>query len=141
MDILQIEEMVEWKQFGELEHFRYSILHIDDEQQRAEVLFKFEPHKPIILHRHTALNKILVLKGEHRIYDANGDLTEVRPAGSYKIVEPCEEPHSESGGEGGAIALFSIFDNGGNALYELMDEAKNVIASLHMSDLVDLYQN
>ena len=48
---------------------------------------------------------------------------------------------AKSGGEGGAIALFSIFDNGGNALYELMDETKNVIASLHMSDLVNLYQN
>jgi len=140
MDLVRIEDVVEWKQFGELEHFRFSILHIDEAQQRAEILFKFEPHLPIILHRHGSLNKLLVLKGDHYIYDADGQLSEVRPTGSYTVAEACDRPHSECGGHGGAIVLFSIFDNGGKALYELMDPSQNVIAALTMADLVALHE-
>lgn len=139
MDISRIEDAVEWKQFGDLEHYRYAILHIDEFKQRAELLFKFEPHKPIILHRHGSLNKLLVLSGEHHIYDAKGELDEIRPTGTYTVAEPSDIPHSECGGDEGAIVLFSIFDNGGKPLYELMDESQNVIAALTMADLVALH--
>lgn len=138
MNYPRIEDEVIWRQFGELPNFRFSILHIDDAKQRAEVLFKFEEGKPIILHRHTALNKLLVISGEHHIYSAAGELKEVRPCGSYTVSEPCDTPHSECGGQGGAIVLFSIFDNEGKSLYELLDESENVIATLTMADLVAL---
>ncbi|WP_067869963.1 cupin domain-containing protein [Neptuniibacter marinus] len=135
-----IEDVVEWNQFGDLEHFRYSILHIDEEQQRAEILFKFEPHKPIILHRHNSLNKLLVLKGEHHIYDADGTLSEVRATGSYTVAQPSDAPHAECGGDGGTIILFSIFDNtSGGTLYDLMDPEQNIVGTLSMSDLVAIY--
>lgn len=138
MELQRIENVVKWEQFGELEHFRYSILHIDAAQQRAELLFKLEPHKPIILHRHGSLNKLLVLSGEHHIYNADGALSEIRSTGTYTVSEASDKPHSECGGDGGAIVLFSIFDNGGKPLYELMDESQNVIAVLTMADLVAL---
>ncbi len=129
-----------WKQLEGLEHFKYHIVHIDEVQQRAEVLFWFDAHKPIILHRHCALNKTLVLEGEHIIYGADGKVEEIRPTGSYTVTPAQEAPHSESGGEGGAVVLFSIFDNGGLPLYELMDEQQNILATLSMTDLVALHQ-
>ncbi|MGI1669835.1 MAG: hypothetical protein K6L74_05855 [Neptuniibacter sp.] len=140
MSLQRIEDVADWRSLEGLEHIQYSILHIDETQQRAEVLFKLEPHKPIILHRHCALNKIVVLSGEHHIYDARGNLTEVRATGSYTVAQPDLHPHSECGGDGGAILLFSIFDNGGDALYELMDPDQNIIGTLTMADLIALSQ-
>ena len=140
MSLQRIEDVADWRSLEGLEHIQYSILHIDETQQRAEVLFKLEPHKPIILHRHCALNKILVLSGEHHIYDFQGNLTEVRATGSYTVAQPDQHPHSECGGDGGAILLFSIFDNGGDALYELMDPDQNIIGTLTMADLIALSQ-
>lgn len=140
MNLQRIEDVTDWRSLEGLEHIQYSILHIDETQQRAEVLFKLEPHKPIILHRHCALNKILVLSGEHHIYNVQGNLTEVRATGSYTVAQPDQHPHSECGGDGGAILLFSIFDNGGDALYELMDPEQNIIGTLTMADLIALSQ-
>ncbi|MFT6352025.1 hypothetical protein [Neptuniibacter pectenicola] len=140
MSLQSIEDVVEWKQFGDLEHFRYSILYIDDEQQRAEILFKFEANKPIILHRHNSLNKLLVLKGEHHIFNADGSLSEIRATGSYTVAPASDAPHAECGGDGGTLILFSIFDNtSGGTLYDLMDPEQNIVGSLSMSDLVALY--
>lgn len=140
MNLQRIEDVTDWRSLEGLEHIQYSILHIDETQQRAEVLFKLEPHKPIILHRHCALNKILVLSGEHHIYNVQGNLSEVRATGSYTVAQPDQHPHSECGGDGGAILLFSIFDNGGDALYELMDPEQNIIGTLTMADLIALSQ-
>ncbi|MFW1676512.1 hypothetical protein ACFVYJ_01860 [Pontibacter sp. JAM-7] len=135
-----LSAVIPWQHLDGLEHLAFKILHIDDDQQRAEVLFQFEAHQPIILHRHRALNKTLVLEGQHIIYRPDGEIEEVRPTGQYTVIEPSEEPHSESGGNGGAIVLFSIFDNGGLPLYELLDDQQNIVASLSMTDLVALRQ-
>ena len=140
MEAMRIEDVTEWKTLEGLEHLDYSILHIDEAQGRAEVLFRMQPHKPIVLHRHCALNKIVVLSGEHLIYEPNGKLKEVRPTGSYTISKPDDQPHSESGGDGGAVMLFSIFDNKGGPVYELMDADRNIIGTLSMADLVALHQ-
>ncbi len=140
MSETRIEDVANWQSLEGVDHMQIAILHVDETQERAEVLFKMEPHKPIILHRHCALNKITVLKGEHRIYEPDGSLKEVRPTGSYTISRPDMEPHSESGGDGGAIMLFSIFNNGGGALYELMDPDQNIVGTLSMSDIVALNQ-
>ncbi|MEM0910701.1 MAG: regulator [Pseudomonadota bacterium] len=138
MNVERIEDVTEWKSLEGIEDLQYSILHINEEQTRAEVLFKMEAHKPIILHRHCALNKIVVLSGQHHIYHADGTLKEVRATGSYTVSQPDIDPHSESGGEGGTVLLFSIFDNDGGPLYELMDADQNVVGTLSMSDLVEL---
>ena len=138
MEPKTIDQVTNWKTLEGIDYLQYSILHIDEGQQRAEVLFKMEAYKPIILHRHCALNKIAVLEGEHHIYHADGSLKEVRATGSYTVSNADVEPHSESGGEGGTVLLFSIFDNGGNALYELMDNEQNIVGTLTMADLVEL---
>ncbi len=140
MDSVQLDDAVPWYKIEGIEYISYHILHINDEQTRAEVLFKLEPDNKIILHRHNSLNKSLVIKGEHHIYDPDGKPSEVRPTGSYTISPAKEAPHTESGGPDGCVVLFSIFDNGGGALYELMDASHTVFATQTMADLVQLHQ-
>lgn len=130
-----------WQQLGDFEHFVYAILDIDKENNIADVIFKFEPHKPIVLHRHKVPNKTLVIQGEHRIYEPNGDLKEVRPVGSYTSSKANPVPHRECGGDEGAVVFFSIRGNGDEGvLYELLDDQQNLIGAITMKNLIDLHE-
>jgi quercetin dioxygenase-like cupin family protein len=130
---------INWQTLGNFEHLRYSILNIDEQNKIVDVIFKFAANQQIVLHRHKALNHLFVIQGEHRIYEANGALKEVRPVGSYTISQPSVEPHREGGGDIDVIVLFSI--RGDGVFYEILDDELNVIATLGMQDFVDLYKN
>ena len=131
---------IQWHKLGDFEHFVYSILDIDRENNIADVIFKFEPHQPIILHRHKVFNKMLVIQGEHRLYEPNGDLKEVRPVGRYTSSPATPDPHRECGGDEGAVVFFSIRGNSyKGALYELLDDQENLIGIITMQDLIDLH--
>lgn len=131
------DSAIDWYPLGDLEHILVSILDIDRERHIADLLIKLEPHKPIVLHRHKALNKMFVIHGEHRLFEANGDVKEFRPAGRYTSSPADEVPHRECGGDDGAIVFFSI--RGDGLLYEILDDEQNVQATLTMQDLCDLY--
>jgi hypothetical protein len=130
---------IQWHKLGNFEHFVYAILDIEKQSKIVDVLFKFEPHKQIVLHRHRALNKSLVIQGEHHIYKANGKLEEVRVIGSYTSSPASNAPHRECGGDEGAIVYFSIRDSDG-ILYEVLDDEQNIIGTLSMQDFIDLYE-
>ncbi len=130
---------IQWQQLGDFEHFVYAILDIDLENNIADVLFKFEPRQPIVLHRHKALNKMLVIQGEHRLYEPNGNLKEIRPVGKYTSSPASPDPHRECGGDEGAVVFFSIrCKNKEEVLYELLDDQENFIGTLTMADLISL---
>lgn len=130
---------IPWRHLGDFEHFHYAILDIDRENTIADVLFKFEPHRPIVLHRHKALNKMLVIQGEHRLYELNGNLKEIRPAGRYTSSPANPDPHRECGGDEGAVVFFSIrCKSTEDVLYELLDDQQNLIGILTMNDLINL---
>lgn len=132
---------IQWHKLGDFEHFVYSILDIDRENNIADVIFKFEPHQPIVLHRHKVLNKTLVIQGEHRLYEPSGDLKEVRPVGSYTSSPANPDPHRECGGDEGAVVFFSIRGNGNEGmLYELLDDQQNLIGTITMQDLIALHE-
>ncbi|ESS73459.1 hypothetical protein MGMO_20c00140 [Methyloglobulus morosus KoM1] len=132
---------IQWHKLGDFEHFVYSILDIDRENNIADVIFKFEPHQPIVLHRHKVLNKTLVIQGEHRLYEPNGDLKEVRPVGSYTSSPANPDPHRECGGDEGAVVFFSIRGNSNEGmLYELLDDQQNLIGAITMQDLIALHE-
>lgn len=134
---------IRWRQLGDFEHFVYAVLDIDEENNIADVLFKFEPNQQIVLHRHKVLNKTFVVEGEHRFYEADGQLREVCPVGHYISRPASDDPHRECGGDEGAIVLFSIRSNerGEDALlYEILDDEHNVIGTLKFQDLIDLYE-
>ena len=73
---------IDWQRLGDFEHLHYSILDVDSENNIADVLFKFAANEKILLHRHLGHNNTLVIQGEHRLYEPDGTLKEVRPVGS-----------------------------------------------------------
>jgi quercetin dioxygenase-like cupin family protein len=129
---------IHWQQLGDFKHFVYSVLDIDEERQIVDVIFKFDPHQQIILHRHKALNKSLVVQGEHRLYEANGQIKEIRAVGSYTSSPASDEPHRECGGDEGAVVFFSIRGND-DILYEILDDEQNLVGTLTLQDFIDLY--
>jgi hypothetical protein len=133
------DKNIAWQQLGAFENFSYSILNIDKANKIIDVIFRFEPHNPIVLHRHCALNHTFVIHGEHRLFHANGELKAARAVGSYTVSPPEPTPHRECGGDDGAVVLFSIRGTEG-VMYEILDEEENIIGALGMQDFVGLYE-
>lgn len=129
---------IHWHKLGDFEHIVYSILDIDADNKIVDVLFKFEPHKQIVLHRHKALNKTWVIQGEHHLYKANGEIKEIRLVGSYTSSPASDEPHRECGGDQGAVVFFSI-RGGEGVLYEVLDDEGNSVGTLSFQDFSDLF--
>lgn len=130
---------IKWQKLERFENLAYSILNIDENNKIIDVIFKFAANKRIVLHRHLALNNMFVIQGEHRLYEANGALKEVRPVGSYTSSPPSDEPHREGGGDEDVIVFFSIRGSDG-VLYEILDDDLNAIATLSMQDFIGLYK-
>lgn len=123
-------DTIDWQPFGEFPHFMFAIQHLDRQQRIADILFRFEAGKQIVLHRHLALNHTFVVKGEHCIYESDGRLRERRPTGSYTVSPASREPHREGGGATDAIVLFSMRPQPGELLYEILDDRENVLAEV-----------
>lgn len=135
------DRAIRWTRFGDfVPAFHYTILHLDDKSRIVDVLFKLPANEQIVLHRHLALNHTFVAQGEHRLYETDGSLREARPAGSYTVSPPSEQPHREGGGEQDAIVFFSIRPGNDELLYEILDDALNPLGTITYQTLVELYQ-
>lgn len=130
---------IRWNKLGDFEHLLYSILDIDENNKIIDVLFKFAANQQIVLHRHKAQNNTFVIQGEHRLYEANGKIKEIRPVGSYTVSPPNDEPHREGGGDQDVIVFFSIRGNDG-VLYEVLDDGLNLLVTLGFQDFIGLYK-
>ena len=132
---------IRWNTLGDFKHLAYHILNIDKDLRIIDVLFKFAANQQIVLHRHIAHNNTLVMQGEHRLYEPDGALKEIRPVGSYTVSPPDPEPHREGGGlEQDVIILFSIRGTDG-VLYEVLDDNGRCIGTLSMQDFIALYDS
>jgi 2,4'-dihydroxyacetophenone dioxygenase len=135
------DHAIHWTRFGEfVPGFYYNILQVDTQSRIADVLFKLPARGKIVLHRHRALNHTLVVQGEHRLYETDGSLREIRPVGSYTVSLASELPHREGGGEQDVIIAFSIRPGDDEVLYELLDDALNPIGTVTFQMLVELHQ-
>ena len=65
-------------------------------------------------------------------------IAEIRPVGSMTSSPPNRDPHREGGGDQDVIIAFSI--RGDGVLYELLDDEQNIIGTISMQDLVDLFK-
>jgi quercetin dioxygenase-like cupin family protein len=128
---------IDWQRLGDFEHLHFSILDVDPEKKLVDVLFKFDANSQIVMHRHLAHNNTFVVQGEHRLYEPNGKLKEVRHVGSMTSSPPSKDPHREGGGDQDVIIAFNI--RGDGVLYELLDDDMNIIGTITMQDLVDLH--
>jgi hypothetical protein len=123
---------IRWNKLGDLEHFVFAVLDIDIPRKVVDFIIKFDPNRQIVLHRHAALTNTMVIQGEHRLYEPDGTLKEVRAVGSYTSSQP-GEPHREGAGDQPAVVLYSVRGKDG-VLFELMNDDLNVIGTLSMED-------
>ena len=128
------DDVVAWEPFAGLEHLELSISEIDQEREILDVIVRFPPNEIISMHKHCAQTNMFVIQGELRIYEPDGNLREVRPAGNYYRGRR-DDVHTEGGGEDGAVVLYSVRGHGGDELFEIMDEQQNVLATLGWSNL------
>lgn len=135
------DRAIDWQPFGDFPHFVYAIQHVDMQQRIADVLFRFKAGQQIVLHRHKALNHTFVVQGEHRLYEMDGTLREVRPTGRYTVSPASETPHREGGGpDQDAIVLFSMRPAPGETLYEILDDSGQLVAELTLETLQALFE-
>lgn len=120
---------IPWQKLGELEHLMAWVYHVDESRNIVDFIVKFAPNQKIILHGHPAPAQTFVVQGEHRIYEPDGKLKEVRKVGSYTAGKAGGAPHTEGGGEEGCIVLYSIRGDTPRLL-DLMDDDQNILQIL-----------
>src|SRR5215831_7576023 len=119
---------IRWYKLGDFEHFVFAMLDVDVSRKLVDFIVKFPPNQQIFLHRHLALTNTLVVQGEHRLYEPNGALKEVRPVGSYTSSPP-GEPHREGGGDRECVVFYSVRGKT-DVLFELLDDDRSIIGTL-----------
>jgi quercetin dioxygenase-like cupin family protein len=125
---------IRWYEFGEFEHFVFAMFDVDVQHKIVDFILKFPPNQQIFLHRHLALTNTLVVQGEHRLYEPNGALREVRSVGSYTSTPP-GEPHREGAGDEGGVVFYSVRGKDG-VLFEVLDDDLKIVGTLGMDDFV-----
>jgi 2,4'-dihydroxyacetophenone dioxygenase len=133
------ESNITWHTLDGIDNLHYHVYAVDEELKIVDVMFKFAANKQVVLHRHHADYITLVIQGELRIYRANGELKEVRSAGSYVATLAGGEPHTDGAGSEDAIAFFSNRGQDGT-IYEILDEQMNTLANLGLQDFKELLQ-
>jgi hypothetical protein len=132
------DDSIPWGTIEGIDHLSYFIHDVNRDMGTVDVLLKFAANEKILLHRHVALNHLLVLQGEHRLYEPDGSIKEIRPTGRYTVSPPSDAPHMEGGGDEDVIILFSIRGTDGT-MYEFLDDERNVIGTFGMDDFEALY--
>ena len=123
---------IRWRKFEGLENFVGYVFDVDEKRNVVDFILKFDANKRIFLHRHLALTNTFVVHGEHRLYEPNGDLKEIRRVGSYTVSPPAS-PHTEGGGDEGCVVLYSVRPDG-DGIFEVLDDNLNVVGVLTVRD-------
>jgi hypothetical protein len=130
------DRKMRWFNLGDFKHFVFAMYDVDRERRLVDFMLKFEPNEQIFLHRHLALTNTLVVQGEHRLYEPNGRLKEIRQTGTYTSTPP-GEPHREGGGNEGAVVFYSVRAGNGDVLFEVLDDDLKVVGLLSMADFIE----
>jgi hypothetical protein len=125
---------IAWFPLGDFKHFVFAVLDVDNDRKIVDAVLKYEPNQKIFMHRHIQQTNTMVLQGEHRFYEPDGTLKDVRPVGRYTATPADPDPHTEGGGADGAIVFYSIRADS-DFLFEILDENLEVVGTLTMQDL------
>jgi hypothetical protein len=128
------ESKIQWNQLEGFDHLSYVVLDVDRDKQIVDALFKFTANEQIALHRHVALNHMLVIQGEHVLYEPDGAIKETRPTGRYTVSPGSDDPHREGGGAQQDVIIFFSIRGTDGVMYEILDDDQNIIATLGMAD-------
>ena len=129
---------VTWHEIEEIDHLKYHVCHVDEVAKIADILFKVTANQTVMMHRHHAAYKTLILQGELKIFTTDGSLKEVRPVGSYISTEVTGEPHTDRAGDQDLIVLFSNRGTDG-VIYEFLDENLNTVFEVGMPEFKELW--
>ncbi len=133
------EHRIHWRTLGDFEHFTYSVLAVDRDRGTTDFCVRYAPNAKIFLHRHRADTLTLVMSGEHRIYTPAGEVDDVRPAGTVAFTAADADAHSEGGGAHGAVVFYSTRGGVDGVLFDIMDEAQNVVGAFTIEDVFGLF--
>ncbi len=125
---------IDWQPFAGIENLELTLCDLDEERQILDLLVRFAPNKTVTMHNHLAQTNMLIIQGALHMYESDGTVREIRPAGRYYRGRR-DDTHSEGGGADGAVVFYSLRGHGAEDVLEIMDEAKNVTATLGMADL------
>ena len=138
-DLARFDRHIAWHRLGDFEHFHYNVLAVDAAREIADFIIRYAPDQRIFVHRHRSDTRTFVIQGEHRIFEPDGSLKEVRPAGSYTIAPADAPPHSEGGGADGALVLYNTRGSAGGVLFEVLDDGLLTVATLGLADVLALF--
>ncbi|MEM8571506.1 MAG: regulator [Pseudomonadota bacterium] len=133
------ESNVTWNTLDGIDHVWYHVLKVDPDAQIVDLLLKFAANERVILHRHHADYSTFIIQGELRLYDADGELTEIRPTASFVEKQAGGPPHTEGGGDVECIAWFSNRGTDG-VIYEILGPDNETLATLGLHDFMALWQ-
>ncbi|MEM7466893.1 MAG: regulator [Pseudomonadota bacterium] len=134
------DKNINWRKLGDFENFTYTVFDVDLENEIADFSLKFDPNEKIFLHRHRALTNTFVVSGEHRIYEPDGSLRETRPVGSFTASPASLDPHSEGGGEKGAVINYTTRGSTDGIVFDVLDDKQELVGTLSISDLAGLFE-
>lgn len=133
------DQQINWRQLGDFKHFVYTIFGIDKERETADFSLKFEPNEKIFLHRHRAQTNTFVVSGEHRLYEPDGSVKEIRDTASFTVSPASDEPHAEGGGATGAVVLYHTIGSTNGVVFDVLDDDQNTVGTLTFDDLCALF--
>lgn len=128
-----------WCPLGDFNHLELAMLGIDRRNKIVDFMVKFHANGVIFNHRHLAETRIFVVQGEHRIYELDGTLKEVRETGSYTVSAP-GGVHSEGAGEVDCIVIYNIRGNGSDEMFDVLDDAGQAVGKIGLEDFAALHE-
>jgi quercetin dioxygenase-like cupin family protein len=127
------EHNITWRSLPWLPDVTYFVYNVDKKNKIVDVVFKFAANSKVKLHQHKSPYVTFVVQGELRLYRPNGELKEIRPAGSYVMGVANGEPHTEGGGDQDTIVFFSN-RNVEDAMYQFLDADNQPAELLGIAD-------
>lgn len=124
---------IKWNTLDGIDHVWYHVLNVDRDLQVVDLLLKFAANERIVLHKHLADYSTFIIQGELRLYNSDGQLTEIRPTASFVQKPAHGEPHTEGGGDEDCIAWFSNKGTDG-VIYEILAPDGETIGTLGFND-------
>ncbi len=132
------DRQIQWSPFPGIENASFSLCDYDEERGIVDLIFKFEPDKKIAIHTHIWQTNMFIIEGELRMYNTDGSVKEVRATGKY--FSGCEnDTHSEGGGPNGAIVFYTVRSNGGEEIFDLLDDEGTIITTITRADIKSMW--
>jgi len=124
---------IDWQPFAGIENLELTLCDIDEERKVVDLLVRFAPDQTVTLHNHLAQTNMFIIQGELRMYEPDGSIREVRPAGRY-YRGTTNDAHSEGGGPDGAVVFYSIRADDKDDVLQVLADDQTVLGTVSMDD-------